>query len=121
MLLGASVCLSGIIVANQVQAGTPRALHIGVGNFPPFFIKENQTGVFWDLVKEVFEQLPQYTITYQSMSNKRLVAEISERKLDGAANITNGTETGGYASIPIFRYLSFATTKNLGRSKIWKN
>ncbi len=62
-------------------------LVVGVGNFEPFFIKEGNKGLFLDLTKEIFKLLPQHTVTYSFMPNRRLAAQVSSGKIDVACNI----------------------------------
>ncbi len=79
-------------------------LTIGVGNFPPFFVKKTESGIFWDLIGKVFEKLPQYQVSYIEMSQKRMVEELNRGRLSGAANINSRTKIRGFRSKPIFRY-----------------
>ncbi len=46
------ICLIPVAQAEELM--------IGLGNFEPHFIKEGDTGLFTDLVKETFAILPQY-------------------------------------------------------------
>ena len=77
---------------------------IGVGNFKPYF--DGNTGLFTDLIVEVFKEMPQYQLKISStpMSNYRLLEELNEGAIDGAANIFLGDKIKGCLSDPFFRY-----------------
>lgn len=85
-------------------------LKIGLGNFAPYFYSGGKKGLFVDLIKETFKQLPQYRVVYlPDMSNHRLAVALNSGHLDAAANITND-EINGCISSPFFRYRDVAVT-----------
>ncbi|HXA47041.1 MAG TPA: transporter substrate-binding domain-containing protein [Burkholderiaceae bacterium] len=92
----------------SAMALLPRAmaqeLKIGVGNFKPYF--DGNTGLFTDLIVEVFKEMPQYQtkISPTPMSNYRLLEELNAGAIDGAANIFLGDKINGCLSEPFFRY-----------------
>jgi len=89
-----------------------QALKIGVGNFPPFFIEKENKGLFIDITKEIFAQLPEYEISFVFMSNSRLLHEINlGKRIDVACNIFPDSEVNGYLSEPVFRYTDVAISK----------
>ena len=87
-------------------------LRIGVGNFPPFFIEKANGGIFLDITREIFKQLPDYDVKFIFMSNNRLLHEINNGNIiDVACNIFSGSEVNGYLSEPVFRYTDVAVSK----------
>ena len=89
-------------------------LRIGVGNFPPFFIENDNKGLFLDLTREIFKQLPEYEINFIFMSNHRLLHEINSGKLiDVACNIFSSAKVDGFLSEKLFRYTDVAVSKKV--------
>jgi ABC-type amino acid transport substrate-binding protein len=87
-------------------------LRIGVGNFPPFFIEKDNKGIFLDITKEVFKQLPEYDVKYIYMSNHRLLHEINRGKIiDVACNIFPDSTVNAHLSESVFRFTDVAITK----------
>jgi len=41
-----------------------KKLTVGVGNFEPFFIQKDNSGLFVDVIRAVYAQLPQYQINF---------------------------------------------------------
>jgi len=83
---------------------------VGVGNFEPFFNKETKSGLFIDLVKEMFKLMPGYEPTFIFLSNSRLLVEIESdsRNIDVACNIFKNAATNSFLSTPFFRYTDVA-------------
>ncbi len=102
------ICLTFFIFASPALFG--EELTVGVGLFEPFFIKENKSGVFLDLIKETFTRMPQYEANFLFMSNRRLLRDLSIGKTDAAANIFKGSEVKAFLSEPLFRYTDVAVT-----------
>ncbi|WP_281561503.1 transporter substrate-binding domain-containing protein [Thalassomonas sp. RHCl1] len=87
-------------------------LKIALGNFRPLFAGPNQSALFKDLIDGVYAYIPSKRITYRYMlSNARLVVELNEKTVDGAANIFSKSEINGCISQPIFRYSDVAITR----------
>jgi polar amino acid transport system substrate-binding protein len=108
-----------LVVSTLLQAN--QELKIGVGNFPPFFVEEDQTGLFIEITEAVFEQLPEYKLTFVFMSNNRLLHEINYGKLiDIACNIFAGSQTKAHLSAPVFRYTDVAISKKSAQLNIKK-
>jgi ABC-type amino acid transport substrate-binding protein len=98
------------IIPSTIQA--KQSLKVGVGNFPPFFVQEGQSGIFIDITKAIFANLPEYEVTFLFMSNSRLLHEInSSKRIDVACNIFKNSAVEAYLSEPIFRYTDVAITK----------
>jgi len=88
-----------------------KELTIGVGNFEPFFIQKDNSGLFVDVIRAVYAQLPQYKINFIYMGNKRIARELSLGRLDAAANINSLKQIKkGYLSLPVFRFSDVAVS-----------
>lgn len=107
-----------------LTTGTVNAkeLRIGLGNFQPYFIEQGNTGIFTDLIKEVFTHLPEYQLSFiYGMSNKRLPLALNTDSVDGAANIKLKTPINGCKTKPLFQFSDVAISlkeKNLEINKI---
>lgn len=102
----------GLLLSAVSYSGDKQLLKVGVGNFAPFFNEAEDSGLFVDITKKIFEQLPQYEVEFVYLSNHRLLKEINRgRNLDVACNIFKSAKVKGYLSIPVFRYSDVAITK----------
>lgn len=98
-----------------------RELQIGVGNFPPYFDAQGNTGLFNELIKETFALMPQHQVKrMRPMSNYRLVAELNNGRVDGSANIFSDANIKGCRSEPIFRYSDVAAVRKDRQYSIYK-
>lgn len=99
-----------------------KELTIGVGNFEPFFIQKDNSGLFVDVIRAVYAQLPHYKIQFVYMGNNRIARELSLGRLDAAANINSLQQIKkGYLSQPVFRYSDVAVSlknQNITLNKI---
>ena len=92
LMTGASVSFSNDLV-------------VGVSNFEPFFIEDSERGIFVDLLKEIFALMPQHTVEFSFLSNRRLLEDINSGALDAAVNMLEMYELNQvYLSDPVFRY-----------------
>jgi len=89
-----------------------QTLKVGVGNFPPFFVEKDKSGLFIEITEALFNELPEYDIDFVFMSNKRLHHEIGTGKvIDVACNIFSESKNEAYLSMPIFRYSDVAISR----------
>ncbi|PCH96340.1 MAG: hypothetical protein COB83_06150 [Gammaproteobacteria bacterium] len=89
-----------------------QTLKIGVGNFPPYFIEKEQGGLFIEITQALFNELPEYDISFVFMSNNRLHHEINTGKMiDVACNIFAESKVNAFLSAPIFRYSDVAVSR----------
>jgi ABC-type amino acid transport substrate-binding protein len=102
-----------MIASHHLQA---KKITVGVGNFEPFFDEKNKSGLFFDLVKEVFKNMPGYEPTYIFMSNTRLQIEIENKNIDVACNIFKKKNESLFLSLPFFKFTDVAVT--LKKNKI---
>jgi len=94
-------------------AKAEQTLRIGVGNFPPFFIEAEETGIFIEITDAIFSHFPEYQVDYIFMSNHRLLHEINSGKIiDVACNIFPGSKSKAHLSDPVFRYRDVAVTRS---------
>ncbi len=97
-----------------------KELIVGAGDFEPFFVKKGETGLFLDLTREVFKQMPDYNIKFRFAPNKRLLQEINLGRLDAACNIFKGSDTKAFLSSPLFRFSDVAVTMKKNNLEINK-
>ena len=94
-----------IALMTGASASFSKDLVVGVANFEPFFIEENERGIFVDVIKEVFKLMPQHTIKFSFMTNRRLLEDLNTGALDAAVNMLENYELNHvYLSEPVFRY-----------------
>jgi len=110
LVLLALIILAPLVCAQEVK--------IGVGNFKPYF--DGKSGLFTDLIEEVFKEMPQYQLKISAtpMSNYRLLEELNAGAIDGAANIFLGDKIKGCLSDPFFRYDDVVITLKKRKIKI---
>jgi ABC-type amino acid transport substrate-binding protein len=114
---------SNLIMAKQeIKIGVGnQEIKIGVGNFPPFFVEEEQQGLFMEITKEIFKQLPDYSVKFIYMSNYRLLHEInSGKRIDVACNIFSDSKVDAFLSSPVFRFTDVAVSKNSAKIELNK-
>ena len=107
-----------VILATLAPISPAKDLRVGVGNFEPFFVERDQSGLFMELTKAVFQQMPQYKTTYIFMSNKRLMYSIVQGKLDVACNIFTAASSNIYLSTPMYRFSDVAISLKKNNFKI---
>lgn len=96
-----------------------KSLSLGLGDFGPFFIEQENRGLFKDLIEEVFKHLPQYQVSYRfGLSNFRLRHDLNTGAIDGAANIFSKDDIQGCVSEPFFRFTDVAVTLKRRQIKI---
>jgi len=111
-----------LFISLLVFTTTPMAhqvIKIGVGNFPPFFIEKGNSGIFIEVIDEIFKQLPEYKVEYLFMSNHRVLHEINNgESIDVACNIFIGSQVNAYLSEPLFRYRDVAVSIKSAQLKV---
>ncbi len=85
---------------------------IGMGNFEPYYIAEDNTGIFTDLIVAVFKRLPDHEpIFLFGRPNNRLWQDFKKQKVDAVSNLFDTVEIEGCRSDPIFRFRDVAVTR----------
>lgn len=80
-------------------------LKVGLGNFRPYFSADGDSGVFVDLLRTIFREIPEYTVEYvPNLSNLRLLSGLHSGHLDAAVNIFDGQLVDGCISDRVFRF-----------------
>ncbi len=98
------------LIAIPHKAGS-KELVIGLGNFEPLFSEPDKPALFKDLIDGVYTYIPGVKIQYRYMlSNARLVTELNNGKIHGAANVFSESEINGCLTDPTFSYSDVAIT-----------
>lgn len=119
MVMMLSRLLLLLLLLNSSITFATQTLKVGVGNFPPFFIEKEQSGLFIEITKALFNELPEYDISFVFMSNNRLHHEINTgNMIDVACNIFAKSEVNAFLSEPIFRYSDVAVSRKSDQLKI---
>lgn len=85
---------------------------IGLGNFEPYFITHSQTGIFTEIIKETFQNIPDYQPKFIfGLSNKQLWQSFEKNKLNAISNIFLPPREGSCLTEAVFRYQDVAVTK----------
>lgn len=86
-----------------------KEISISMGNFEPYYIEHNESGIFTDIINKVFSKIPHYHPQYAwGRSNNRLWADFSEGKLDGVSNLFDSVELDACRTDPVFRFRDIA-------------
>lgn len=110
-----------LVVVSLISIPSPiwaKNLEIGLGNFNPYFSPDQESGLFTDIVQEIYRRLPHHEVQYVlNMSNQRLVHELKTGRIDAAANIVdnNGIDI---LSLPVFKFTDVAITLKKNALKI---
>ncbi len=70
-----------------LNSATAQNITIGYATTPPYFIPPNAQGLGNKIVRRVFEELPDYTLSFVHMSIKRVHIELEAGRIDGGTNI----------------------------------
>ncbi len=102
-------CLSLFFFPLQAES---KEVSIGMGNFAPYYIAENQTGIFTDIITAVFQELPDYEPVFVfGRPNNRLWQDFNRRKVDAVSNLFDSVQAQGCRSDPVFRFRDVAITR----------
>jgi len=94
---------------------------VGMGNFEPYFIEQGTSGIFTDLIRAVFKQMPNHQPTFLfGRSNNRLWHDFKQDNVDAVSNLFDSVELDACRSDPIFRFRDVAVTKKSAGFKIKK-
>lgn len=98
-----------LITSTSHTTEKPQNITIAVGNFEPFFMPDKDDGLFIEVIRAVYAQLPEYRIELLYMSNDRIARELRLGRVDAAANIMSAANQNHIKlSLPIFRYSDVA-------------
>lgn len=80
-----------------------------MGNFEPYFIERNESGIFTEIIDKVFSKMPNHQPKYAwGRSNNRLWVDFSEGKLDAVSNLFDSVKLKACRTDPIFRFRDIA-------------
>ncbi|WP_218044870.1 substrate-binding periplasmic protein [Kiloniella majae] len=102
-------CLSLFFLSSQAES---KEVTIGMGNFEPYYIAADETGIFTDIITAVFQEIPDHEPVFVfGRPNNRLWQDFSRRKVDAVSNLYDSIEVGGCRSEPVFRFRDVAITR----------
>lgn len=99
------VILAGLATFPGSSVG--KELLVGVGDWKPYYFKDQASGLDMELLNAAFELLPQYTLKFEYMGIHRLLKDLEAGRLDAAVNILT-QQTKVHLSVPFFRYENVA-------------
>ncbi len=83
-----------------------------MGNFKPYYIESESSGVFADVISAVFREMPDYEPDYVwGLSNNGLWASFGAGRLDAVSNLFDSVEIIGCRTDPVFRFHDVAITR----------
>jgi ABC-type amino acid transport substrate-binding protein len=92
---------------------------IAMGNFEPYYIEKNESGIFTDIINKVFSHMPDHNPKYAwGRSNNRLWLEFSEGKIDAVSNLFDSVELEACRSDLIFRFRDIAISNKNEKHEI---
>jgi len=104
------------IISPQICA---KEVHIGLGNFEPYFISESKTGLFKELLDLVFTYMPEHTPVYHfDHSNNRLFDGFKSSKLDALANIIDAVDVAPCYVSSFFHFQDVAISRKEDQLKL---
>jgi len=113
-LLGCAVALLLCL-----PAASAKELSVGMGNFKPYYIESDNSGVFTDVISAVFREMPGYEPSYVwSLSNNSLWASFEAGRLDAVSNLFDSVEINGCRTDPVFRFRDVAITRATSKLQV---
>ena len=101
---------SHTVLANDKQA--PKTIRVAMGNFEPYFIQKNQSGIFTELIDAVFSKMPNYKTQYLfGYSNSRAWHDFEQSKIDAVSNLIDSVKIAACRSDKIFRFRDVVISK----------
>lgn len=90
-----------------------RTIVIGMGNFEPYFIAENESGVFADIINAVFKHIPNYEPKYKfGLSNTALWTSYEAGRVDAVSNLFDSVTLAACRTSPVFKFRDVAITSS---------
>ncbi len=82
---------------------------VGMGNFDPFVVESEDSGIFTDIIRAVFRHIPNHEATFEyGMGNKRLWVFFEEGRIDAISNLYDSVDLQACRSDPTFRFRDMA-------------
>ena len=99
------VAMSLLLVFLSASVGATERLTVGLGNFRPYFSADGTSGVFVDLIRSIFREMPEYKIEYvPNLSNMRLISALHSGHLSGIVNVFEREVIEGCVTDQVFRF-----------------
>ena len=106
-----SLCLA-VFLSLQALTASGKDIAIAMGNFEPYFIAKNNSGIFADIVSAVFQKMPGYQPQFfYGFTNRELWSSFQSGQIDAATNIFDSVDIEGCRTDPVFRFRDVAITK----------
>ena len=110
VLLALLACAAYLIIG--LPQASAKELSVGMGNFKPYYIESENSGVFTDVISAVFREMPDYEPNYVwGLSNNGLWASFAAGRLDAVSNLLDSVEISGCRTDPVFRFHDVAITR----------
>jgi len=110
-----------LLVAGSAWAegADKKSIVIGMGNFEPYFIADNETGIFTEVINAVFVHMPEYKPVYKfGLGNTALWASYETGRVDAVTNLFDLIEIEGCRTDPVFLYRDVAITSAINAPSI---
>lgn len=108
-------CFLGLMLAlvtTSAQAQLPQKVHVGMGNFEPYYVAEGHTGIFADIIKAVFRDLPDYQLQFDyGYTNSQMWGAYASGRLDAVTNLFDAVALETCRSDPVFRFRDVAISR----------
>jgi len=110
LFLGALAYTASLLVC--LPAASAKELTVGMGNFKPYYIESESSGIFPDIVSAVFREMPGYEPKYVwALSNNSLWASFEAGRLDAVSNLFDSVEIKACRTESLFRFRDVAVTR----------
>ncbi len=108
-----------LVLSAAIPASAAQDVEIGMGNFAPYYIPENNSGIFTETLNAVFARIEGYTPTYLfGRSNKRLWRDYADGKLHAISNLFDSVELDICRTEPAFRFHDVAISRRADSFRI---
>lgn len=99
-----------VTVAGSAQA--QQKVLVGMGNFEPYYVAQGHTGIFADIIKAAFRELPDYQLQFDyGYTNNQLWGAFAGGRLDAVTNLFDSVELEACRSDPVFRFRDVAISR----------
>jgi polar amino acid transport system substrate-binding protein len=106
-----SIGIAVLLLSGSCGSVAAQKILVGMGNFEPYFVADGETGIFTDVLKAVFREIPEYEPEFVfGHSNKGLWVSFAAGRLDAVANLFDSVDLDACRSDPIFRFRDVAVT-----------
>ena len=101
-----------LIMLSNAWSANAKEVAVAMGNFEPYFIADNNSGIFGDIITATFNKIPGYEPRFfYGFTNKDLWATFQSGQMDAAANVFDDIVIDGCRSKPVFRFRDVVVSK----------